>query len=125
MDKRESLSILRQLADGIDPSTGELLPAQSPFNHPQTVRALFHAIMALEHVKEAAPHTNEYLIHAGKSWARAEDEQLKEEFGSGMPIKDMAQMHQRTVGAIEARLVRLGKVPDRDFARAMASNQDQ
>lgn len=28
MDKLESISILRQLADGIDPSTGERLSAQ-------------------------------------------------------------------------------------------------
>lgn len=125
MNKRESLSILRQLADGIDPSTGERLSAQSPFNHPQTVRALFHAIMALEQAKEAAPHGKDHLINAGKSWERTEDEQLKEEFDSSMPIKDMAHKHQRTIEAIEARLVRLGIVPSRDDARALASSQNQ
>lgn len=125
MDKRESIAILRQLADGIDPYTGAMLPVQSPFNHPQTVRALFHAIMVLEQAKETAPHEKGQPIHAGQSWERAEDEQLMEEFDSGMPIKDMAHQHQRTVGAIEARLARLGKVPSRDDARALVSSQNQ
>lgn len=125
MDKRESLSILRQLADGIDPATGEKLSAQSPFNHPQTVRALFHAIMVLEQAKEAAPHGKDQPIHAGQSWERMEDEQLLGEFDSGMPLKDRAHQHQRTVGAIEARFVRLGKVPSRDDARALVSSQNQ
>ena len=40
MDKQESIAILKQLADGTDPYTGETLPEQSPYNHPQTVRAL-------------------------------------------------------------------------------------
>ena len=52
MDKWESLKILRQLADGIDPYTGETLPEHSPYQQTQTVRALFHAIMALEGTKE-------------------------------------------------------------------------
>lgn len=37
MDKWESLKILRQLADGIDPYTEETLPEHSPYQQPQTV----------------------------------------------------------------------------------------
>ncbi len=48
MDKLESLKILKQLAEGIDPYTGEILPDRSPYQQPQTVRALFQAIIALE-----------------------------------------------------------------------------
>lgn len=117
MDKRESLFILRQLADGIDPSTGEKLSAQSPFNHPQTVRALFHAITALEHWKD------DQAIYAGQPWGKTEDTQLEEEFDSGMSIKDMARQHQRTVGAIGARLIRLGKVASKDEVRVLAAGQ--
>jgi hypothetical protein len=125
MDKSESLKILKQLADGIDPYMGERLPEQSPYNHPQTVRAQYHAIIAIEKMKDDASAIHPHLVNAGKPWEQAEDEQLKETFDQGMSIKELAHKHQRTVGAIEARLVKLGKVPSRDYARAMFSSKSQ
>lgn len=110
MDKLESIHILKQLANGVDPYTGAILPDQSPYQHPQTVRALFHAVMAIEKIKESASgRTPARFANAGQAWTQEEDEQLSEEFDSGIPIKELAQMHQRTGGAIEARLARLGK----------------
>ncbi len=115
MDKLESLKILRQLADGIDPYTGEKLPEHSPYQQPQTVRALFYAIMALEGTKENTRRTAPELTNAGKSWEATEDDQLKVEFDSGMSIDEIAHKHQRTTVAILARLVRLGKIPNRQY----------
>ncbi len=115
MDKWESLKILRQLADGIDPYTGETLPEHSPYQQTQTVRALFHAIMALEGTKEHTQRAAPELTNAGKSWEATEDDQLKVEFDSGMSIDEIAHRHQRTTIAILARLVRLGKVPNRQY----------
>ncbi len=125
MDKSEGLKILQQLADGIDPYTGERLPEQSPYNHPQTVRALYHAIIAIKKMKVDAAAIHPHLVNAGTPWEQAEDEQLKEAFDQGMSIKELANKHLRTVGAIEARLVKLGKVPSRDYARAMFSSKSQ
>jgi len=125
MDKQESIAILKQLADGTDPYTGETLPEQSPYNHPQTVRALYHAIIAIEKMKDDASAIHPRLVKAGKPWGQAEDEQLKEAFDQGVSIKELAYRHQRTVGAIEARLVKLGRVPSRDYARAMFSSKSQ
>ena len=112
MDKLESIHILKQLANGVDPYTGEILPEQSPYQHPQTVRALFHAVLAIEKNKEGNSGTRTLtarLANAGQAWTREEDEQLIQEFDSGIPIKELAKIHQRTGGAIEARLARLGK----------------
>jgi hypothetical protein len=39
---------------------------------------------------------------------------LAEHFDSSMPIAEIAKAHERTKGAIAARLVRLGKVASRD-----------
>jgi hypothetical protein len=125
MNKQERIAILKQLADGIDPYTGERLPEQSPYNHPQTVRALYQAIIAIEKMKDDASAIQPRLVNAGKPWEQAEDEQLKEAFDQGMSIKELASKHQRTVGAIEARLVKLGKVPSREYARAMSSSKSQ
>ena len=110
MDKLESLKILRGLANGIDPYTGEVLPEQSPYQHPQTVRALFYAVVALERMKEGEPGANAGPVNAGKPWERTEDDQLGVEFDNGMSIKELAHKHQRTVGAIQSRLIRLGKL---------------
>lgn len=110
MDNQENITILRRLADGIDPYTGEKLLDQSPFQYPQTIRALFHAIKALEAMKVSAPTVNPQLLNAGKHWEKAEDEELKDEFDGSISIKELARRHQRTAGAIESRLIRLGKL---------------
>ena len=109
MDKSEGIKILKQLADGIDLYTGEVFPEDSPYQHPQTVRALFYAVMALERIKDSQPDVNKGPASAGKSWELSEDDQLIASFESGMSIKELAQMHQRTTGAIQSRLIRLGK----------------
>ena len=45
---------------------------------------------------------------AGASWSEEEDKQLDEEFNSGMKISEMAKIHDRTNGAIRARLRKHG-----------------
>jgi hypothetical protein len=109
MDKSEGIKILKQLADGIDPYTGEVFPEDSPYQHPQTVRALYYAVMALEGMNDKQPNLDNGPANAGKSWDKIEDTQLITDFDSGMSIKDLALKHQRTRGAIQSRLIRLGK----------------
>lgn len=43
-------------------------------------------------------------------WDAEEDQSLVADFESGTPIKDLAQTHQRTEGAIRSRLMKLGKL---------------
>lgn len=45
---------------------------------------------------------------AGASWSEEEDKQLDEEFNAGMRISEMARIHNRTNGAIRARLRKHG-----------------
>lgn len=47
---------------------------------------------------------------AGASWSEEEDKQLDEEFNSGMKISEMAKVHDRTNGAIRARLRKHGLI---------------
>jgi len=53
VDASKALEIIHTLANGIDPYTGEEFSLDSPYQHPQTVRALFTALRALESGQKA------------------------------------------------------------------------
>jgi hypothetical protein len=110
MDASKSLEIIQTLADGIDPHTGEEFGPESPYQHPQTVRALFVAIQALERVKKTDDRQRKLPDNAGKSWADDEDQRLVSGFDSGKTTKQLAEEHQRTEGSIRSRLVKHGKI---------------
>jgi hypothetical protein len=65
--------------------------------------------MALERMNDKHSVVNNGPANAGKSWETSEDDQLIASFDSGMSIKELALKHQRTSGAIQSRLVKLGK----------------
>ncbi len=48
MDHDEALTILKHLSDGNDPETGKPFPPDSPYQRPDVIRALFHAVRELE-----------------------------------------------------------------------------
>ena len=112
MDDKKALDIIKMLADGIDPATGEVFPVDSPYQNADIVRALHKAAEALETTKRK----RSLPVRAGKPWDKDESNLLAERFDSGMPITEIAKTHERTKGAIAARLVRLGKVASRDEA---------
>ena len=104
----ESLSILRALADGKDPLSGEALPEESCYRSAKVLRALLAGIEALEKVAKRKERV--LPVAAGKPWDAEEDESLVADFVSGTSIAELAQMHERTEGAIRSRLMRLGKL---------------
>ncbi len=110
MDLAKSLAIIRALADGVDPHTGEELSADSPYQHPQTIRALFVAAEALEHIQKSNDKQQQLPGHAGNAWTDEEDQRLVSTFKSGNTIKQLAEEHQRTEGAIRSRLVKHGLI---------------
>jgi|GEM_PF-2048357 len=57
MTPPDALLILQRLAEGIDPQTGEIFPADSPYQRPQTVRALDVAISALQNTSPQIDNT--------------------------------------------------------------------
>lgn len=112
MDKSTALQIVQTLAQGIDPHTGEAFPVDSPYQHPDTVRALFQAVHALAEPQPARPQTAppNAPANAGKPWTQAEDQTLAERFDAGRSLPELAAEHSRTRAAIQARLVKLGKL---------------
>ena len=119
MEKAAAFKILQQLADGIDPHTGQVFGADSPYQHPDTVRALFVAVRALDASsapaapapkQRAAAAAENSPSNSGKPWSDDEDKALAAAFDAGKKILDLATAHQRSRFAIEVRLAKLGKI---------------
>jgi len=119
MEKQTALNIVQTLAQGIDPHTGETFPAESPYQHPDTVRALFQAAQALADPPAARlrPSHQGAPENAGKPWTDDEDKALAEAFDAGKSVPALAEQHRRTRVAIQARLARLGKIEAPDAPR--------
>ena len=105
MDIIRAREIVRSLAEGVDPSTGEVLSGESVYNKPDVIRALYTILEATapKPVQPMDPYRN-----AGKPWTELEDDKLREEFVGKVKISDIAKEHGRTYGAIESRLDHLG-----------------
>lgn len=123
MDKQRAIEILHALADGVHPITGEVFPEDSPYQHPDIVRAL--CFFARKHRLKKPRMPKKGPPRAGSRWDKAEDDKLIMEFDSKIPIKLIAEKHQRTLHGIAARLVRLGKISERDdVLRGLIINKD-
>lgn len=105
MDIIRARQILRSLAEGVDPLTGEILSSESVYNKPDVIRALYTIleVTAPKQLQPLDPHRN-----AGKPWTALEDDKLRDEFAEKLKIADIAKEHGRTYGAIESRLEHLG-----------------
>ena len=110
MEIQETLRIMRALADGINPETGDFLVADAVYQYPPVVRALNQAVGALEIMQERLRNKKASPAKAGKSWSRAEDQQVCEELRRGIDFHQIAKTHNRTIGSIIARLVKLGQI---------------
>ena len=102
MDTVRAREIIRSLAEGIDPSTGEVLTKESVFNSPDVIRALYTIW------EETAPISTDPLRNAGKPWTETEDDKLRDEFSEKLKISAISKEHGRSYGAIESRLDHLG-----------------
>lgn len=101
MDILKAREIVRTLADGVDPTTGEILPAESVYNSPDVIRALFTLLEA------TSPPPQTLYRNAGKPWNEIEDDKLRDEYAAKIKIADIAKEHGRTYKAIERRLEHL------------------
>lgn len=110
MEAQEALGIVAALANGVHPFSGEVFPDGSPYQHPDIVRALFVATRALEGRSRQQERQRELPSNVGKPWSAEEDERLLAAFDGGRPRAEIARLHDRTVGGIEARLEKLGRL---------------
>ncbi|HET9652271.1 MAG TPA: hypothetical protein VFP36_08770 [Usitatibacter sp.] len=105
-----ALPIVRALADGVNPVTGEAYPEHSPYAEPRTLRALYSAVDLMQREVEREKRRERLPANFGKPWTEAEDENLIAEFDAHVPMLEMARRHARTQSSIRLRLEKLGKI---------------
>jgi hypothetical protein len=107
MEITEALRIMRALASGVDPESGKSFERESIYRKPEIVKALNRALGALVQVEK---REREKPAHAGKYWSKEEDGKVCEQVRAGMDFRQIAKEHNRSVGSIVARLVKLGQI---------------
>ena len=117
MDILRATEILKGLADGVDPLTGELLPDQNICNQAEIVRAFYCILYELEQKREEKK--KKLPENAGKPWREEDDMALAQMFDQGCPKRELRRYFKRTEGSIAARLVHIGKISDREQFRDM------
>ncbi len=109
MDILRAKEIIGGLADGVNPLTGEVLTPEDSCNQAEVVRAL-HTILAFLPTKKPKPQPE----NAGKPWSAEDDRILAMMFDEGKSQKEICNFFRRSPGGIAARLVRLGKIAERE-----------
>jgi hypothetical protein len=105
-----ALPIVRALADGVNPITGEAYPETSPYAEPRTLRALYSAVDLMSREVERERRRERLPANFGKPWSEGEDRALVAEFEAGAAMPEMARKHMRTQSSIRLRLEKLGKI---------------
>ena len=127
MEPEQAKAILKSLADGRDPATGNQFPPDSPYQKADTVRALYMALEALE--KGTGPREPRPIDpnrpKAGKAWTPEEEQSVVEAFKKGVPFPEIAATHGRTRGAITARLIKLGLIKENYAQKTSVSQEEQ
>ena len=122
MEIRKAQRIVEILAQGVDPTTGESFAADSPYNEPQTIRALFTVHEFVRRARKPPMSLDERRRenvdlgrpkNYGLPWTEDSRAQVATAFQEGQPIAELAAALERTHGAIQAELIRQGLIePD-------------
>lgn len=110
MDDTNAAEILKALAAGVDPVSGEPLTGLGALQSTATLRALFLAVDSLESRARQGRRQSALPRNAGKPWSAEEDERLLACFDGGQKIDELVAGHERTRAGIEARLVKHGRL---------------
>ena len=104
MEREDLIRTLSAWRDGVDPSSGAPLASDHPAQRTDFLRVVCAALDALNAIA-ASGRSN-----AGRPWSPSEDGLLTQAHQAGMTIAELSRAHERTPGAITARLVKLGMI---------------
>jgi len=110
MDQAQALAVVRSLANGVDPASGEVFAPDSPYQRADTVRALYVAAEALERSERFSRRRADLPPKVGQPWTEEEDRKLLASFDAGRGLAELAATHERTQTGIRARLVKYGRL---------------
>jgi hypothetical protein len=106
MDDLKAAAILKSLAAGVDPDTGEVLALPTQLQSTAVLSALFLAADSLETRQRQVRRQATLPRNAGKPWSAEEDARLLAGFDAGQKVDELVAAHERTRAGIEARLVK-------------------
>lgn len=118
---------MRFAAGGVHPSTGARIPADSPYNHPEIIRALYTCINQVKATpkkpfKVSSEEKQKENLAGGKPrfagcpWTGDQKERLGSLFQAGVKPPEIARQLERTTGAIVAELNKEGLMTQEEAA---------
>lgn len=116
MELSEARTIVKTLAEGIDPTTGEVFAPDSPYNHPRVIRALFTVHAHVPRPKLSPDERRRLNLelgrptNAGLPWSENDRSRVATGFGDGETLEELAAALGRSRTAIYAELIRQGLV---------------
>src|SRR5688572_15285329 len=110
MDQTQALAIVRSLANGVDPAGGEVFAQDSAYQRPQVGIALCEAAAAIERIARFERLRSQMPQKTGEPWSEEEDRKLLAAFDAGRALQELAAAHERTMGAVRARLLKYGRI---------------
>ena len=131
MDIDKAKEIVSLLAYGIDPNTGEVLPNDSPYNHPSVIRALFSVLGSVsvpkKKIKQSMEEKQTQNVasgrpkNAGLPWTEELRERVAIMFKNGTSIDELAEYFERTSGAILSQLMHQGLIDEESAQKGMTT----
>ncbi len=120
MDIIKAKEIVEMLADGIDPTTGEIFPPDSHYNNPEVIRALFTVLRSVRMPAKATKKSieekqkdnieNGKPRNAGLPWTQDQRNEVASLFDQGNTIEELSSYFERTTGAIKSELTHQGLI---------------
>lgn len=106
MKLHEAAAILRRLYSGIDPDTGEVLPADHLLHSRDVQQALMTALQAMDagQQQDTLPINRSGRLNAGRPWTADDLADLRSLYESGMPLEEIARLTHRRVRGIRLQL---------------------
>ncbi len=120
MDIHKAKEIVELLANGVDPTTGEIFPPESHYNNPEIIRALFTVLSSVRTPARATKKSieekqqenieNGKPKNAGLPWTLEQRKEAADLFHDGKTIEDLSKYFERTLGAIKSELTHQGLI---------------
>ena len=114
MEPPEAREILMFLVAGHKPGSAEPLPSDCIIHHADVLRALMLGINGLDCLIARNKRRSALPDNVGQSWTAREEARLRSAFLAKEPLESIAERHGRTLRAVEARLVRMGLITEKE-----------
>lgn len=116
MELCKAVEITRALAKGINPTTGEAFAENSPYNHPDIVRALYEVVERMPKSKKTLELRQQenaakgIPLNSGLPWTDESRAATAKSYAEGTAIEKIAAEQKRSSYAILAELKRQGAI---------------